>query len=369
MSENVPRAAVVGAGPSGFYAADQLLKAGFEVDLLDALPTPFGLVRAGVAPDHPKIKASRASTRRPRSTAGFRFFGGVEPWRPTSAARTSWTATTSSLYAIGTATTTGSASRARTGPAPTGDRSSWPGTTAIPTTPTTIRPQRHARGRDRQRQRRRRRRPDARASSRRGRGDRHGRPRDRALVRLGVEEVDLLGRRGPAQAAFTTPELRELGELTRADIVVDPADLELDAASARWLERGADATSKRNVDLLREYAAARAARAPRTGSCCASCARPWRSSARATMAPSPACASSRNRTIENGRAVATATRSHRLRAGAALDRLPRHAGRRDPVRRAPRADPQRRRPRRRRERRAPASASTSSAGSSAGPPA
>jgi ferredoxin--NADP+ reductase len=47
------RAAVVGAGPSGFYAADQLLREGFAVDLFDALPTPFGLVRAGVAPDHP----------------------------------------------------------------------------------------------------------------------------------------------------------------------------------------------------------------------------------------------------------------------------------------------------------------------------
>src|SRR5215207_5299312 len=50
------RAAIVGAGPSGFYAADQLLRAGVAVDVFDALPTPFGLVRAGVAPDHPKIK-------------------------------------------------------------------------------------------------------------------------------------------------------------------------------------------------------------------------------------------------------------------------------------------------------------------------
>ena len=47
------RAAVIGAGPSGFYAADQLLKANVAVDLFDALPTPYGLVRAGVAPDHP----------------------------------------------------------------------------------------------------------------------------------------------------------------------------------------------------------------------------------------------------------------------------------------------------------------------------
>ena len=64
----------------------------------------------------------------------------------------------------------------------------------------------------------------------------------------------VLGRRGPAQAAFTTPELRELGELTRADIIVDPADMELDEpARPGWPPTG-DATSKRNVDLLRDYA-------------------------------------------------------------------------------------------------------------------
>jgi ferredoxin/flavodoxin---NADP+ reductase len=51
------RSAIVGAGPSGFYTAEQLLKAGWEVDLFDSLPTPYGLVRAGVAPDHPNIKS------------------------------------------------------------------------------------------------------------------------------------------------------------------------------------------------------------------------------------------------------------------------------------------------------------------------
>jgi ferredoxin--NADP+ reductase len=66
MTDSHPhRAVVVGAGPAGFYAAEQLLSAGFEVDVLDALPTPFGLVRSGVAPDHPNIKACRACTRRP----------------------------------------------------------------------------------------------------------------------------------------------------------------------------------------------------------------------------------------------------------------------------------------------------------------
>jgi ferredoxin/flavodoxin---NADP+ reductase len=72
------RAAVIGAGPSGFYVAEQLLGGGFSVDLYDALPTPFGLVRAGVAPDHPKIKSvSRVFDKIARHEA-FRFFGGVE---------------------------------------------------------------------------------------------------------------------------------------------------------------------------------------------------------------------------------------------------------------------------------------------------
>src|SRR5947209_7621724 len=72
------RAAVVGAGPSGFYTTDQLLEAGFEVDLIDALPTPFGLVRAGVAPDHPKIKSVTRVYEKTAAKPGFRFFGGVE---------------------------------------------------------------------------------------------------------------------------------------------------------------------------------------------------------------------------------------------------------------------------------------------------
>src|ERR671932_599610 len=72
------RVAIVGAGPSGFYAATQLLDAGFEVDMVDLLPTPFGLVRAGVAPDHPKIKSVTRVYEKTARRDGFRFFGGVE---------------------------------------------------------------------------------------------------------------------------------------------------------------------------------------------------------------------------------------------------------------------------------------------------
>ena len=71
------RAAVIGAGPSGFYATDQLLAAGFSVDLYDALPTPYGLVRAGVAPDQPKIKSVTRVYDKTAKKECFRFCGSV----------------------------------------------------------------------------------------------------------------------------------------------------------------------------------------------------------------------------------------------------------------------------------------------------
>jgi ferredoxin--NADP+ reductase len=70
-----------------------------------------------------------------------------------------------------------------------------------------------------------------------------------AFGMAGVTEVVLVGRRGPAEAAFTNPELRELGELERADVIVDPAQLEGVA-----LPEDADATKRRNVEILRDYA-------------------------------------------------------------------------------------------------------------------
>jgi ferredoxin--NADP+ reductase len=71
--------AVVGAGPAGFFTCQELLTHGaFEVDLYEALPTPFGLVRAGVAPDHPKIKAVTHRYEKTAEHLGFRFFGGAE---------------------------------------------------------------------------------------------------------------------------------------------------------------------------------------------------------------------------------------------------------------------------------------------------
>src|SRR5207245_7503784 len=78
------RVAIVGSGPAGFYAAGHLLKSKAmpdlvaQVDMFDRLPTPWGLVRAGVAPDHPNIKAVSRVYEKTAALPGFRFFGGVE---------------------------------------------------------------------------------------------------------------------------------------------------------------------------------------------------------------------------------------------------------------------------------------------------
>jgi ferredoxin/flavodoxin---NADP+ reductase len=242
------RAVIIGAGPSGFYAADQMLKAGFAVDVFDALPTPFGLVRAGVAPDHPKIKSV---TRVYAKTAGhesFRFFGGVELGVDVS--REELLARYEAVvYAIGTATDNrlGVPGEDRPGSHPATDFVAWynghphfadhmfdlnggravvvgNGNVAIDVArmlvldPGELAPTDTA---------------------------------DHALDAFGmagVTEVILLGRRGPAEAAFTNPELRELGELERADVIVDPAQLE-------GVPEPEDTTKRRNVEILREYAA------------------------------------------------------------------------------------------------------------------
>jgi ferredoxin--NADP+ reductase len=245
----IKRAAIIGAGPSGFYTADQLLKAGFEVDLYDALPTPFGLVRAGVAPDHPKIKSVTRVYAKTATHEGFRFFGavtlGAEVSREDLLARYH-----AVVYAIGTSTDNrlGIPGEARPGSHPATSFVAWynghpyfadhmfdlnggravvvgNGNVAIDVArmlvldPGELAPTDTA---------------------------------DHAIAAFGmagVTEVVLLGRRGPAQAAFTNPELRELGELERADVIVDPAQLEGVEVPA-----DGDPTKRRNVEILRDYA-------------------------------------------------------------------------------------------------------------------
>jgi ferredoxin--NADP+ reductase len=257
MSTSPIRVAVVGSGPAGFYAAEQLLTArdvDATVDMFERLATPWGLVRAGVAPDHPKIKAV---TRRYEKTAakdGFRFFGNVEVGEelPVEELKAHYHAV---LYAFGAS---GDRRLGIPGEDLPGSHSStefvaWynghpdfadhdfdlTATTAVVV----------------------------------GNGNvaldvarMLALPREtlaqtdvadhalEALAASGIEEVVVLGRRGPAQAAFTTPELIELSELAEADVIVDPGDMELDPASARIVEE-ADAQTKKKIEVLHGYAA------------------------------------------------------------------------------------------------------------------
>ena len=167
------RAVVVGAGPSGFYTTDQLLDAGFEVDLIDALPTPFGLVRAGVAPDHPKIKSVTRVYEKTAAKPGFRFFGGVELGCDITRAAL-LERYHAVVYAFGTADDN------RLG-IPGEDRpGSYPATRFVAwynghpaRRRRALRPERAPRGGDRQRQRGHRRGADACARAARARGHRH----------------------------------------------------------------------------------------------------------------------------------------------------------------------------------------------------
>jgi ferredoxin--NADP+ reductase len=252
---DAPRAVIVGAGPSGFYAADQLLGAGFEVDLLDALPTPFGLVRAGVAPDHPKIKAVTRVYEKTAKKDGFRFFGGVRLGEHVTRAELLERYDVV-LYALGTSDDNrlGIPGEDRPGVHGATQFVGWynghpdaadheydlsvrravvigNGNVAIDVARMLVL---H---------------PDELAPTDTA---------DHALAVLAdsqISEVVLLGRRGPAQAAFTNPELRELADLQRAGVEVDVEDLELDEHSAAWLEDEADMTARKNVEILRDYAA------------------------------------------------------------------------------------------------------------------
>ncbi len=255
--ENPVRVAIVGAGPSGFYAAEHILKDAdthAQVDLFDRLPTPFGLVRGGVAPDHPKIKSVIRVYEKTAAREGFRFFGNVKVGHDIEVEDLE------RLYhAI--VFTVGCETDRRLGI----PGEELPGSHAA----TAFVGWYNAH-------------PDYcdeefDLSSERavviGNGnvamdvarmlaltDHELRQTDTAdhaielLDRKQIREIVVLGRRGPVQAAFTNPEIKELGEMEDADVIVDPSEVELDEASATYLESDeADKTTRVNVETLREF--------------------------------------------------------------------------------------------------------------------
>jgi ferredoxin--NADP+ reductase len=254
-AENPLRVAIVGSGPAGFYAAGQLLASTdpvIRVDVFDRLMTPWGLVRFGVAPDHPKIKSVTRVFERTARMAGFAFHGNVEVGSDVSHDELA-AAYHAVLYAVGTP----------------GDRrlgiegEDLPGSESA--TEFVAWYNGHPDYAD----------MDFDLSSRRAVVIGNGNVAldvarmlalsvpelavtdiaDHSIELLRqsqVEEIIVLGRRGPAQAAFTNPELRELADLELADVIVDPADVALDPASAASLET-ADGTIQRNFETLTAY--------------------------------------------------------------------------------------------------------------------
>jgi ferredoxin--NADP+ reductase len=222
------RVAVVGSGPAGFYAAGALLSADppVEVDMIERLPTPWGLVRLGVAPDHPKLKTVSRAFERIADQAGFRFLGNVEVGRDLKH-EDLVRLYDAVIYAVGAQTDR------RLGIPGEDLPGSWAATELVAW---------YNGHPDYQRL-------EFDLSVERavviGNGNvaldvarmlaltqEELAPTDAtdasiaAIASSAIREIVVVGRRGPAEAAFTTPELQEMGELAGADVVVDPADLE-----------------------------------------------------------------------------------------------------------------------------------------------
>jgi ferredoxin--NADP+ reductase len=255
---SILRIAIVGSGPAAFYAAEYLLKqtdAPAQVDMIERLPTPYGLVRGGVAPDHQKIKSVIRIYEQIAKQPAFRFYGNLEFGRHFGledlAAHFHQI-----VFATGAQTDRhiGVPGEDLAGVHSATEFVAWynghpdfrdrtfdlsveraaivgVGNVAIDVARILLLPHPERTCTDMA--------PyaiDALASSR-------------------VREVSMLGRRGPAQAAFTNLEIKELGPRIDGDVIVDPADMELDPTSAAEVEAGGR-IAKEKIDILRAYAAA-----------------------------------------------------------------------------------------------------------------
>ncbi len=248
------RVAIVGAGPSGFYAADHLLKAhaeNIQIDLFDRLPTPFGLVRYGVAPDHPKIKSVTKLYTRTAKKPEVRFFGNVNIGTDLSRADLeahyhaviyTTGAQTDRMLNIPGIDLAGSYAATEfvawyNGHPDYRDRVFdlsvehayviGVGNVALDVARILLRSQENLHKTD---------------------IAQHALD---ALAKSNVKHVTLVGRRGAAQAAFSFAELKELGALEDADFIIDPADLQLDPVSQALVEK--NKKSRQKYELMVEF--------------------------------------------------------------------------------------------------------------------
>ncbi len=255
------RVAVVGSGPAGLYAAEALVKqtaGAARVDVLDRLPTPYGLVRYGVAPDHTSIKAIARYLQKVLEGEGVRFFGCLELGRDLTRADLLG-CYDAVIYATGAMVDRhlGIPGEDLPGSVAATDFVNWycghpdaadhefdlsvaevavigVGNVAVDVVRILAKTAEELRATDAPEQ------------------------VIEALSRSRVRRVHMVGRRGPAQAKFTTKEARELGELGNAGIHVRPEDMDLDPASAELAE--SDRHVRANVKVLNGWTGEPAAR-------------------------------------------------------------------------------------------------------------
>lgn len=255
-SERPLRVAIIGSGPSGFYAAEELLsgKISAKVDMFDRLPSPFGLVRYGVAPDHPKIKNVIKIFEKTAANPNFTFLGNVMVGRDIGLAElkqhydaiilTCGAQTDSKLNVPGE-NLSGSHTATEfvawyNGHPDYRDRRFdlsqevavviGQGNVSMDVSRILCKSPDELKGTD----------IAAHALE--------------ALSKSRIREVHVIGRRGPAQAAFTPPEIKEMGELADCDVIIDPAEIKLNPESEAEINDPNFAPKRKNYDILSEYA-------------------------------------------------------------------------------------------------------------------
>lgn len=253
--ERPHRVAIIGAGPAGFYAADALLRVEdheVRVDLFDRSPAPFGLVRYGVAPDHPRIKSVARAYERTLDDPRVRFWGNIAYGRELDLdTLRDWYDDV--IFCVG------AAADRRLSIAGEDFEGSWSatefvgwynadpafadrrfpldrieravvvgvGNVALDVARVLARPAADLEATD------------------------IGRAALDVLRRSAVREVVVIGRRGPAQARFSPSELRELSELPGVSVVWPAGERELDPVTAAWLDGVDDKNPHKNLERLR----------------------------------------------------------------------------------------------------------------------
>jgi len=257
-TETTPlRVAIIGAGPSAFYVLDALSKSGLnvEIDAFDRLPTPFGLLRGGVAPDHQRMKSvGKAYEKMAVSNPKFRFIGNVKIGKDISVAelKNHYDAL---VFACGAETDRklGIPGEDLPGSHTATEFVGWynghpdyrdrvfnlngktavvigQGNVAIDVTRIMAKTDAELASSD----------IAAHAQA--------------ALKDSQIQDLYLVGRRGPVQSAFTELEIKEMGELSEAEPIVNPADFDLSEIDEAELQLETNHKARKNMGVLREFA-------------------------------------------------------------------------------------------------------------------